>query len=181
MVDAFEPRPCHPDARPPYLQPAGVGPNGRPLCRWCWGEVPKGRSKWCSTLCVEAYRIENDWNYCRRRVEERDGGVCVLCGTDTAWIVGAMDATLRAARCGPGGLSRPECFRLWRGVLDCEFPHRGWEADHIVARSEGGSDQLSNLRTLCVRCHKARTAEQRKRWAAKRRDERAGLFVGAGG
>ena len=25
--------------------------------------------------------------------------------------------------------------------------------DHIVAKSKGGSDEVSNLRTLCVSCH----------------------------
>jgi 5-methylcytosine-specific restriction protein A len=30
--------------------------------------------------------------------------------------------------------------------------------DHIVARGAGGTDELSNLRTLCASCHSSRTA-----------------------
>jgi 5-methylcytosine-specific restriction protein A len=55
--------------------------------------------------------------------------------------------------------------------------NRSWyQADHIVARAEGGRDHPDNLRTLCVACHKARTAEQRRRWAEEARAQKASLF-----
>jgi 5-methylcytosine-specific restriction protein A len=31
--------------------------------------------------------------------------------------------------------------------------------DHIVARAKGGTDDLTNLRTLCHRCHASKTAK----------------------
>ena len=31
----------------------------------------------------------------------------------------------------------------------------GWEADHHVPVSDGGSDRLDNCRILCTPCHKA--------------------------
>lgn len=39
-----------------------------------------------------------------------------------------------------------------------------WEANHIVAVVEGGADcGLDNLETLCLRCHKEKTNELRKK------------------
>lgn len=34
---------------------------------------------------------------------------------------------------------------------------RLWEADHRIPLSLGGSDHLSNIRTLCIPCHRAAT------------------------
>ena len=31
-----------------------------------------------------------------------------------------------------------------------------WDADHIVPLNRGGTNELSNLRTLCHPCHKSR-------------------------
>lgn len=45
-----------------------------------------------------------------------------------------------------------------------------WEADHIVPVVEGGGQcDLSNYRTLCVRCHRKVTRELRARLAEKRK------------
>ena len=33
-------------------------------------------------------------------------------------------------------------------------------ADHIVNKARGGSDDLDNLQTLCVDCHKVKTARE---------------------
>jgi hypothetical protein len=39
-----------------------------------------------------------------------------------------------------------------------------WDADHIVAVAEGGGQcDLSNLRTLCLKCHRLETARLRDR------------------
>lgn len=49
-----------------------------------------------------------------------------------------------------------------------------WEADHIVPVVEGGGEcDLSNLRTLCLRCHRAETAKLAKRRAERRKQEKA--------
>lgn len=168
----------HADAGWPYAQPSGVGPGGRPFCRWCWAEVPKGRSSWCSAACVDEYRRLHDWNYIRRAVLARDGGVCACCGVDTEWLAGV---------CFHRSKVHPEYaeFVLGRGretltfrLLGTEDHNRQpWEADHMHARSEGGTDHPSNLRTLCIPCHKRRTAAQQAEWAARRRDEASVLFV----
>lgn len=34
------------------------------------------------------------------------------------------------------------------------------EVDHIKARAHGGGDELTNLRAICVPCHKVKTARE---------------------
>jgi hypothetical protein len=49
-----------------------------------------------------------------------------------------------------------------------------WEADHIVPVVEGGGEcDLSNLRTLCLRCHRMATLGLRLRRAEARHLARA--------
>jgi 5-methylcytosine-specific restriction protein A len=39
-----------------------------------------------------------------------------------------------------------------------------WDADHVVPVVEGGGEcDLANIRTLCLKCHRAATAELRNR------------------
>lgn len=35
--------------------------------------------------------------------------------------------------------------------------------DHIIPKAHGGTDNLSNLQSLCDKCHKAKTAKERLR------------------
>ena len=46
--------------------------------------------------------------------------------------------------------------RLWGVRLP--LGARLWEADHVTPIAEGGSDELTNLRTLCKRCHRQESA-----------------------
>ena len=110
------------------------GPGGRPLCRLCWGEVPKGRRTFCGQVCVDRWLLSSDPAAARRQVFKRDQGECALCGK----------------QCG----------------------ENGWEMDHQVPLVEGGLNEMANLRTLCVPCHRAETACLRKRLALHRRQSR---------
>jgi 5-methylcytosine-specific restriction protein A len=47
----------------------------------------------------------------------------------------------------------PEC-----GVITTEL-----EIDHIVPLSEGGSDEDSNKQSLCITCHRAKSAVERSK------------------
>jgi 5-methylcytosine-specific restriction endonuclease McrA len=39
-----------------------------------------------------------------------------------------------------------------------------WDADHVVPVAEGGGEcDLSNMRTLCLKCHRRVTMELRER------------------
>lgn len=46
----------------------------------------------------------------------------------------------------------------------CEGP---LDVDHIVKRSKGGTDDLSNLRLLCRRHHERRHPEKQTQWSRK--------------
>ncbi|AKI27425.1 hypothetical protein [Moraxella phage Mcat9] len=42
------------------------------------------------------------------------------------------------------------------------------EADHIINRAQGGSDDLSNLQTLCKPCHKIKTQKESQAGGVKK-------------
>jgi 5-methylcytosine-specific restriction enzyme A len=130
------------------------GPNGRSLCRWCNVEVPKGRSTFCSAWCVEEWRLRTDPGYLREKVLERDRGVCAVCRVDCV----ATERHLKHLR----GAARLKARLDWG--LRAGSGKTLWNADHIVPVIEGGGEcDLENIRTLCLKCHRAVTADLRKR------------------
>lgn len=141
------------------------GPNGRGLCRWCALEVPRGRYTFCSAYCVHEWKLRSQPGYLREQVFLRDKGICAACGIDAI-------ATLRLLRRSRGA-SRASLLEQWK-------PGRRrrsslWDADHIVPVVEGGGEcDLDNLRTLCLRCHRAATAALRERMRQQRRSVAAG-------
>ena len=133
-----------------------IGPNGRCLCRWCSLEVPAGRLTFCSDFCVEEWRLRSNPGHLRERVFERDHGVCADCGIDCI----AEYHHLKRLR----GAARAKAAAAWglRGRKSL------WDADHTIPVVEGGGEcDLSNMRTLCLRCHRARTTKLRERRALK--------------
>ena len=135
------------------------GTHGRNLCRWCNLEVPKGRLTFCSDWCVEEWRLRTDPGYVREKVFERDRGMCAQCGTD------CMAALTHLKR--QRGAARLRAYADW-GVKP-SWRRSLWDADHIVPVVEGGGEcDLSNIRTLCLKCHRAATANLRERLRARR-------------
>lgn len=131
-----------------------TGNNGRALCRWCSLEVPLGRRSFCSEWCVREWKLRTDPGYLRKCVFQRDHGICALCRTDTreAWL------QIKRAR----GERRTSKLQAWG--LKSLTRSSLWDADHIVPVVEGGGEcDLSNIRTLCLRCHRQVTAELRQR------------------
>lgn len=65
--------------------------------------------------------------------------------------------------------------RVWRRIKQQVHERDEWtcchcgvvtmqlECDHIVNKAEGGSDDLSNLQSLCKPCHDVKTLEESKR------------------
>lgn len=185
---AFDPR--RETQLPP--QPPGRGPNGRPFCRRCGAEVPRGSRTWCGQVCIDAYTVTT-WPGACAAVAKRDTGVCAGCGLDTvalraafrAWLEARLDTTERSRLSGRSwrtGL--PESWR-WavcaatRHAADewCAFhgvPRnrqdgpRWYDVDHIRPVADGGTNALENLRTLCIRCHRATTAAWQTERAAAR-------------
>ena len=134
------------------------GDNGRSLCRWCSLEVPPGRLTFCSDFCVEEWRLRTDPSFLRERTFERDRGVCAECGVDTA----AAFIDLQKKR----GTARLKLLSHWG--LKTLNRRSLWDADHIVPVVEGGGAcDLSNIRTLCLLCHRKATAALRARRAVQ--------------
>ena len=130
------------------------GPNGRPLCRWCNLEVPLRRFTFCSDFCVHQWKLRTDPGYLREQVFTRDRGVCASCKIDT--MVAFLE--LKRAR----GVHRIKLLEKWG--LKRLSRRTLWDADHILPVAEGGGEcDLSNLRTLCLRCHRKATAALRER------------------
>lgn len=130
------------------------GPNGRGICRWCSLEVPRRRFTFCSAFCVHEWKLRTQPGYVREKVYERDRGVCSGCGVDTL----AASRQLRYSR----GERRKALLLHWG--LRTRTRRSLWDADHIVPVAEGGGEcDLDNIRTLCLRCHRAATLELRRR------------------
>lgn len=147
------------------------GPNGRPLCRQCSQEVPKGRRTFCGAECVHRWKLKTDPGYLRSEVWKRDGGRCASCRLDT----GALELGLGllrdlAADAGLRGrlVEAWEPLRTIRRALRIESRHSLWDADHVVAVADGGGEcDLGNMQTLCLWCHRAKSSGRAARGVAR--------------
>lgn len=138
------------------------------FCCWCGkSPVPRGRRTWCGNDCVTAYKILSDPRYVRTLVEHRDRGVCAVCGINCIEI----EALMRRCRTLNRAAGRPWGSEEERNAWGPWWTrnHTLWEADHVVPVTEGGGCcGLENYRTLCVRCHKAETAQLAARLGPRR-------------
>lgn len=126
-------------------QPGGWVARRRGPCRRCGVDVPKGRFTFCSDVCVHEWKLRTDPAYLREQVFRRDHGICASCGLDTeAMRRNKRKLDYRARRQFERDWGRRRHF---------------WDADHIVPVAEGGGEcDLSNMRTLCLKCHREATA-----------------------
>jgi 5-methylcytosine-specific restriction protein A len=131
-------------------KPGGwVNDRRRGVCRWCSAEVPKGRFTFCSAGCVHEWKLRTDPGYLREQVYARDRGVCSLCGVDTE--------ALRRDKRKLDYKARKQFEKDWG------LRRHLWDADHIVPVFQGGGEcGLSNMRTLCLMCHRGVTAGMRR-------------------
>ena len=133
--------------------PSRDGRASRESCRWCRGQVPKGRFTFCSPQCVHHWKLRTDPGYLRQQVLLRDGGVCAQCGLDTE--------ALRKDKRKLDYNARRQFEKDWG------LRRHLWDADHIVPVAEGGCEcDLANMRTLCLQCHRQATATLLKRLRA---------------
>ncbi|MEN8183686.1 MAG: HNH endonuclease signature motif containing protein [Myxococcota bacterium] len=91
----------------------------------------------------------------RRLARRRDRGCCAICGLDTR----ALKRQTRGRR-------------MWAKLRERGFARRRslWELDHIVPLIDGGSHDPSNLQTLCVPCHRSKSAEESRERALRQRE-----------
>lgn len=170
---------------------------GRTLCRWCRKPVAPPRKTWCSQFCVDEYLSRAQWPVMRLKIIERDK-VCQVCG-GCSWDKSLGNQyRIRTAFTLPDDQQAAGHIEGWaqptHGMVWAEAARRGrvprrfaaekdgvwpdgaycqvvvkWEVDHIIAVKDGGTDDPSNLRLLCVPCHARVTADQRARWASEAR------------
>lgn len=134
-------------------------------CRWCGealGILTKAGTvnrviRW-HARCIETYRMS--WpGAVRQAVQRRDHGICRACGLD-------CDA-LRKLISNIYDWHKRNRIRLNLGL---ELNDRDlWDADHITPLADGGSLEMANLQTLCVWCHRRKTAEEATKRAERRR------------
>ncbi len=127
----------------------------------------------CAPVDKDAIRIRRPAAHVRKKVLRRDHGICAWCGLDCERlrrIVFRLRALPHRYRDLISTCKRIEAWSpgSTRGIWD-GFPYAVslWNTDHIVAFSDGGPCELTNLRTLCNACHKIRTAQWRGERAAR--------------
>lgn len=136
------------------------GPNGFRLCRWCKKEVQPPRRTFCSDECVHEWRLRSNVGYLREHTYKRDLGICASCNSDTRLQKIQLENILKS--CGYNEKAEPyKVLLIALNVTINEARKTLWHADHIVpVENGGGLCGLSNIQTLCVRCHKLKTVIQ---------------------
>ena len=96
------------------------------------------------------------------RMQRGEEVCCLLTQKPAASGTGAATARRSAARSKSGCSPAPKAAaNAAAPAVAQQTPHqRALEVDHIVPRNQGGSDDISNLQSLCFRCNAA------KRWEA---------------
>lgn len=103
---------------------------------------------------MHEWKLRTDTGYLRERVFARDRGVCAQCGVDTVALQRDKRKLDYAAR--------RQFLKRWK--LTENSRKSLWDADHVVPVAEGGGQcDLSNMRTLCLLCHREATAALRER------------------
>ncbi|MDP2998030.1 MAG: HNH endonuclease signature motif containing protein [Bryobacterales bacterium] len=109
--------------------------------------------------------------YLREQVFARDKGICAECGIEAE----AEWKRIQSLR----GKRRWQVLTEWR--LQGRKRRDLWDADHIIPVVEGGGEcDLSNIRTLCLKCHRRATAELRDHLRARRRAQATSERLTAG-
>lgn len=159
------------------VQPAKV-------CTFCAGPCAGRRYKWCSDACINRYWITtNEPGIVDRAVYSRDRGVCARCGLDTDQLKQSVYDSVcedfdRSARRLDGFIPSKLVFdsytvRQASDLLCWLNTNKLYQIDHIIPVYAGGGcgfqPGISNLRTLCVPCHRHVSAQQTRHRAKDRK------------
>ena len=145
------------EARPIYGPGRFPKKRGKGLCRGCGEKITDPRRRtWCSHACFTRWEP----GQVQIAVDNRDQGICQLCGLDIFGAARLWEITRRE--------KLNENWEAFRKFVNSN-PKPRPEYDHITPFSEGGLTVLENMRTLCTNCHKKVTAEWRREKARQRR------------
>lgn len=129
--------------------------DGLTCCRWCGKGVKPPKRTMCSKECVHELNLRINGRYLRDCVYKRDKGICKICNIDTK-------KTAALIRLASGDekikLLKEYSISTKRKIWIQKYGGGLWDADHIIPVKEGGGlCGLENIRTLCIKCHKAET------------------------
>lgn len=138
--------------------------NGARLCSYCRAPLTGRLMRWCSERCLyEAWRRTSPQIAATMLVKER-GLRCEQCGLEFGELADAIDLLRQqhgeAVQSFVRDLLATMARRGWR-TYDRWYDHL-WECHHIVRHAEGGDLEPSNLRVLCVPCHKTTLARAKR-------------------
>lgn len=144
-------------------------------CPRC-GKINEAKYATWHPECVHLYKMEHWPSYVADEAWRTKPHVCVRCWINLDLMTEAYDRYIEQYK-GPGDRpghhwSNAGYNAAWDLMVKYGFKRRSsfWEANHIVARHEGGGTLgLDNIEIVCVPCHKDITTEQRRRWAKERR------------
>ena len=128
--------------------------NGNVKCRWCQKPVLPPRRTMCSANCAHEIKLRCNGKYLRECVYKRDKGVCAICNIDTTQI--AKTTLSYKTETSKLDYLKEMDISPKRKIWKRKYGGGLWDADHIVPVKDGGGQcGLENLRTLCIKCHKA--------------------------
>ena len=126
--------------------------NNRLVCGWCLTELPMGVSDFCDRNCEHEFNQRSSYTYLRDETFKRDKGVCKECQIDTVKLEEEFREILETQ-----GF---EAYIAYVEEVNFHIKSALWEADHIIPIALGGRIDLSNIQTLCYKCHRGKTGEQ---------------------
>jgi 5-methylcytosine-specific restriction protein A len=136
------------------------------ICRYCKSLVSPPRRSFCSDDCVHEWRIRSNNKYLRLHIYKRDSGICAICKTDTRYQKIDIENLKRKSYLVGTPESENEELQLYLKSIKItlkESEKSLWHADHIIPVSKGGGESaVTNIRTLCIRCHKMETKKLRQ-------------------
>lgn len=150
--------------------------RGNPVCRYCGSLVPKPRRTFCSSRCVDEWKIRRSASEVRLQVFRRDKGICAVCGLDTVAakkkiydLWDAIDKHIHPSQRDKKQKNIAKhldiwCDRLRAGSWRRIILRTIWEAHHIHPVIEGGGQcGLDGYATMCSGCHLKETNGLRRR------------------
>lgn len=154
------------------------GPHGYRLCRFCKHEVMPPRKTFCSATCIHEWKLRSSTKYLRKFIYERDLGVCAICSIDTRYTKIELENAARDSMRESGQwywedhpLFLRACAKYKLTIS--ESKKSLWQADHIIEVADGGGESdMANFQSLCISCHREKSAESRRKREAARRAAR---------